>query len=94
MFEQAGWDEVLARGPALAGQLAEHLRERGLEVAARGDSTLVSFSAADPETFVERAAAGGVVVRHLPGRGLVRASVGAWSDESDLERLLAVTSSS
>jgi selenocysteine lyase/cysteine desulfurase len=92
VFEQAGWDEVLARGPALAGALAERLRERGLEVAPRGDSTLVSFSSADPEAFVERAAAAGVVIRNLPGRGLVRASVGAWSDESDLERLLALTS--
>jgi len=94
VFEQAGWDQVLARGPALAGQLAERLRERGLDVAPRGNSTLVSFSVSDPEQFVERAAAAGVVVRNLPGRGIVRASVGAWSDESDLERLLALTWSS
>jgi L-cysteine/cystine lyase len=94
VFQQEGWDEVLARGPALAEQLAEMLRERGLTVAPRGASTLVSFAVADPERFVERAAAAGVVVRHLPGRGLVRASVGAWSDESDLERLLALTSGS
>ena len=91
-FEHAGWDEVLTRGPTLAAQLAERMRERGLEVAPRGTSTLVSFTADDPEGFVERAAAEGVVVRNLPGRGLVRASVGAWSDESDLERLLALTS--
>lgn len=31
----------------------------------------------------------GVIVRDLPGRGLLRASVGAWNDRSDLERLLA-----
>ncbi len=31
----------------------------------------------------------GVVVRNLPGRPLLRASVGAWNDERDLERLLA-----
>ena len=31
----------------------------------------------------------GVVVRHLPDTPYVRASVGAWNDESDLERLLA-----
>ena len=31
----------------------------------------------------------GVVVRDLPGRPYVRASVGAWNDEGDLERLLA-----
>jgi hypothetical protein len=29
-----------------------------------------------------------VVVRYLPGRGLVRASVGAWNSADDLERLL------
>ena len=28
-------------------------------------------------------------MRNLPGRPLLRASVGAWNDESDLERLLA-----
>ena len=92
VFEQTGWDEVLSRGPTLAGQLAEQLRNRGHEVAPRGMSTLVSFSVPDPEAFVERAAAGDVIVRNLPGRGLVRASVGAWSDESDLARLLALTS--
>jgi hypothetical protein len=30
-----------------------------------------------------------VVVREIPGRGLVRASVGAWSAEEHLDRLLA-----
>jgi L-cysteine/cystine lyase len=93
VLERAGWDNVLARGPALAERLAERLRERGVEVAPRGASTLVSFAVPDPEDFVQRAAAADVVIRHLPGRGLVRASVGAWSDESDLERLLALTSS-
>jgi L-cysteine/cystine lyase len=93
VFEEEGWDEVLTRGPMLAAALAEQLRERGLRVAPRGASTLVSFEVPDPEAFVERAAGAGVLIRHLPGRGLVRASVGAWSDESDLERLLALTSS-
>jgi L-cysteine/cystine lyase len=91
VFEAAGWDDVLSRGPMLAAQLADRLRERGYDVAPRGASTLVSFSMADPEEFVGRAAESGVVIRHLPGRGLVRASVGAWSDESDLKRLLALT---
>src|SRR5690349_638396 len=92
VFEQAGWDQVLTKGPTLAQVLADRLRERGIEVAPRGASTLVSFAVPDPEEFVQRAAAADVVIRHLPGRGLVRASVGAWSDESDLERLLALTS--
>jgi selenocysteine lyase/cysteine desulfurase len=28
------------------------------------------------------------VIRELPGTGLLRASVGWWNDESDLERLV------
>jgi L-cysteine/cystine lyase len=91
VLERAGWDEVLGRGPTLASALAERLRERGLDVAPRGSSTLVSWSVDDPDDFVARAAASDVVIRNLPGRGLVRASVGAWSNESDLERLLALT---
>jgi L-cysteine/cystine lyase len=92
VLESAGWDNVLTRGPALAQALADRLRDRGLEVAPRGATTLVSFAVPDPEGFVQRAAEAGVVIRYLPGRGLVRASVGAWSDDSDLDRLLALTS--
>jgi L-cysteine/cystine lyase len=91
IFERAGWDHVLSRGPTLAAQLAVRLRDRGSDVAPRGSSTLVSWKVDDPDDFVARAAAAGVIIRNLPGRGLVRASVGAWSDESDLERLLALT---
>jgi L-cysteine/cystine lyase len=29
----------------------------------------------------------GVIIRELPGTGLLRASVGWWNDGSDLERL-------
>ena len=35
-----------------------------------------------------RLAEAGIVIRELPGRSLLRASVGAWNDESDLQRLL------
>lgn len=90
VLESAGWDEVLSRGPTLASRLADRLRERGHEVAPRGASTLVSWTVDDPDEFVQRAAAADVIIRNLPGRGLVRASVGAWSDESDLKRLLAL----
>jgi L-cysteine/cystine lyase len=91
VLESAGWDAVLSRGPTLASQLADRLRERGHDVAPRGASTLVSWTVDDPDEFVQRAAAADVIIRNLPGRGLVRASVGAWSEESDLERLLALT---
>jgi selenocysteine lyase/cysteine desulfurase len=30
-----------------------------------------------------------VAIRDLPGTSLLRASVGAWNDASDLDRLLA-----
>ena len=45
---------------------------------------------ADPEGFVETARTNDIAIRYLPGRGLVRASVGAWNDEEDLERILAL----
>jgi L-cysteine/cystine lyase len=88
LLQEAGLDWVHERGTSLAARLADALGQRGREVSPRGHSTLVSWRSDDPEADVERMSAAGVVVRHLPGRGLVRASVGAWNDESDLERVL------
>jgi L-cysteine/cystine lyase len=88
LLEEAGLDWVHERGRDLAARLADSLRERGREVSPRDRTTLVSWRSDDPEADVQRQAAAGVVVRYLPGRGLVRASVGAWNDEDDLERLL------
>ena len=53
-------------------------------------ATLVSWRAPADESaaIVRRLAEADVIVRDLPGRGLVRASVGWWNDESDLERLV------
>ena len=90
LMAEAGSDRIAARGTALAAGLADALAERGLDVAERGPSTLVSWHTDDPGSFVKRAADEGVVIRELPGTGLVRASVGAWSSEEDLERLLTV----
>jgi L-cysteine/cystine lyase len=89
LLAQAGFDWIHQRGIALAGRLAELLSERTLQVAPRGASTLVSWRSDDPEADVERLAAEGIVVRHLPGRGLVRASVGAWITEEELDRVAA-----
>jgi L-cysteine/cystine lyase len=85
----AGLDWVHERGAGLAARLADALAERGLTVSPRGPSTLVSWGSSDPEGDVARLASEAIVVRHLPGRGLVRASVGAWSNEEDLARLVA-----
>lgn len=85
----AGWDAVCERAATLADALVAALVDRGFEVAPRDRTTLVSWRDADPPATKARCAQAGVVIRDLPGTGLLRASVGAWNDESDLERLLA-----
>ncbi len=89
VLDGAGFHAVHARATALAARLAELLTERGRTLAPRGATTLVTWEDADPQATRERLAAAGVVVRDLPGTGYLRASVGAWNDESDLERLLS-----
>lgn len=88
VLASAGWPDVHARGIALASDLADRLRETGRAVAARGDTTLVAWEDPDPETTRDRLADARVVVRNLPGTPYLRASVGAWNDASDLDRLL------
>jgi L-cysteine/cystine lyase len=88
VLESAGWRAVHARASSLAARLAGLLAERGREPAPRGDSTLVSFPSPDPPAEQTRLAKRGIVVRYIPGRPWLRASVGAWNDEEDLDRLL------
>jgi L-cysteine/cystine lyase len=54
-------------------------------------ATLVAWRRDPEETadVVARLAATGVIVRDLPGRGLLRASVGWWTSEEDVDRLVA-----
>jgi L-cysteine/cystine lyase len=77
------------RGRAMAERCRELLAERMEVVTEPGQSTLISFrppgEAADA---VERLASLGVIVRELPGLNWVRASVGFWTSEDDLERLV------
>jgi L-cysteine/cystine lyase len=87
-----GWDLVQDRAATLADELARRLTEAGLSVAPRGRSTLVSWEAADAAAEVKRLAAAGFAMRDLPGRGLVRASVGAWTSEDAVERLAGAAS--
>jgi selenocysteine lyase/cysteine desulfurase len=86
---EAGWDAVYERSRTLAAALADRLRERGRTVADRGPTTLVSWEDDDPEATRDRLAGAGIMVRNLPGTPYLRASVGAWNDEDDLERLVA-----
>jgi L-cysteine/cystine lyase len=79
-FERAA--EASARCRALLAERAEVVTEPG-------HANLVAFRAADPEATVVRLAENGVIVRALPGTGLVRASCGWWTSDEDLDRLVA-----
>jgi selenocysteine lyase/cysteine desulfurase len=89
LLTATGFDDIFARAKALAAELAERLAAAGRSVAPRDETTLVAWEDPDPETTRARLAEEGVGVRNLPGTPYLRASVGAWNDESDLERLLS-----
>jgi L-cysteine/cystine lyase len=84
VLERAGLDAVHARAVELAQRLADRLGDRA---APRGRSTLVSWRHPDPEAEVARLREDGFVVRNLPRTPYVRASVGAWNSEEEVERL-------
>lgn len=87
VLESPGLPAVQQRAAALAQRLARALSDRGLEVAPRGPSTLVSWEARDPEAAVAALMERGFGVRNLPGTPYVRASTGAWCSEDELDRL-------
>ncbi len=81
-----GWRFERAR--ETAGRCRELLAERFEVATAPGQATLVSFRPdGDPAATVEHLAERGVVVREIPGSGLVRVSVGYWTSDDDLQRL-------
>jgi selenocysteine lyase/cysteine desulfurase len=84
----AGWPAVHERARELASRLAAMLTERGRELAPRDQTTLVSFHSEDPEAERTLLVESGVIVRNIPGRPWLRASVGAWNDGQDLDRLV------
>jgi L-cysteine/cystine lyase len=88
LLERAGWQTLHERSATLAGQLVELLREQGRTTVPRGNTTLVSFESSDPLSERARLTEQGVVLRDVPDTSWLRASVGAWNDERDLERLL------
>ena len=88
----AGWPEVHARASALASDLCERLTEIGREPAPRGLGTLVAFPSPDPEAERDALSSHGVILRNIPSTPWLRASIGAWNDEEDLERLIGALS--
>jgi selenocysteine lyase/cysteine desulfurase len=86
----AGWPWILDRAATLAADFAARLRDRGIEVAPRGRSTLVSWRpfADDVDQAVADLAARGFALRSIPASGHLRASIGAWNSEEELDRLV------
>lgn len=89
-------DDGSVQATAIEGaqRLAGLLVDRGLTVAPRGDSTLVSWETADPESESLRLLDAGYVVRNLPGTPYVRASVGAWTTEEEMAGLVEAAATS
>ncbi len=93
VLEAAGLDAVQERAAALADSLARRLATAGLTVAPRGRSTLVSWETSDPKAEATRLLDAGLLVRDLPGTSYVRASIGGWAADDEIDRLVAVATS-
>ena len=82
--------ERFERASAIAAACRETVAERAEVVTEPGQATLVTWRAdGDAAETVARLAKAGVVIRELPGLGWLRASCGFWTNEDDLERLVA-----
>jgi L-cysteine/cystine lyase len=77
-----------------ARELTDHCRRRLVEagfdvVTEPGQGTLVSWRwEGDTLETAKRLGELGVIIRDLPGTGLLRASCGYWTSEEDIDRLL------
>ena len=68
----------------------ELLTDRAEVVTAGEPATLVTFRVEeDSAELVKRLYDQGIVVRDIPGQGLIRVSCGWWTSEDDLQRLVA-----
>jgi L-cysteine/cystine lyase len=94
----AGWETALDLPPEWCFERAAEVTERcrrALDAVCEvigepGQGTLVSFvPPGDPAEAVKRLYDRGVVVRELPRTGWARASCGWWTNEDDIDRLVA-----
>jgi L-cysteine/cystine lyase len=95
----AGLETAIAAAPDWrfdrAREITDRCRERLLEsghdvVTEPRQGTLVAWRwNGDTKDTVRRLYERGVVIRDLPGTGLLRASCGYWTSEDDVERLVA-----
>ena len=75
----------------MAERCRELLLAAGQDVVVPDDrATIVAWRPGEeqPADVVARLARAGVLVRDIPKAGLVRASVGWWTSDDDLERLV------
>ncbi len=93
VLERPGLARLQADAGTLARSLAERLTAIGCEVAPRGESTLVSWRTEDPSGLAAALGEQGFVLRDLPGTAYVRASVGPWNDEGDVDALVSALDS-
>src|SRR5262249_406091 len=85
----AGPEGRFTRTFEVAERCRQLLAERFDVVTGPEHAGLVAFRPErEPAQVVERLAERGVVVREIPGTGLVRVSCGYWTSDGDLERLL------
>lgn len=80
-----GWSHE--RAAATAARCRELLGERFEVVTEPGHGTLVSFRY-DAADAVKRLYEAGVIVRDIPGAGVLRVSCGWWTNDEDLDRLV------
>jgi L-cysteine/cystine lyase len=83
-------DWRFGRAAEMAERCRQAVRER-FEVIGDGTATLVPFvPPGEPAEDAARLYDAGVVVRDLPGTGWLRASVGWWTNDDDIDRLVRI----
>jgi L-cysteine/cystine lyase len=79
------------RAAEIAGHARDRLAERVDVVTEPGQAGLISWRVdEDASELAARAWEQGVVIRDLPGLNWLRASVGYWTSDEDVERLIGV----
>lgn len=86
---EVGLDAIQSRIETLTDRLKAGIPDERLDSPREYESGLVSFRVDDPEAFVQGCADDGIVIRAIPAPECVRASIHAFNDESDVDRLLA-----
>lgn len=85
----AGWERAMELAAELRARLDELDGVRQIPVDAASPLVALRVDGRVAEDVVADLDRRGIIVRTIPGTGLVRASVGFWNDEADLDRLVA-----